>query len=104
MYGADASIVAEIAAGDADLAAPLHPELPYTGAEIVFAARHEMALGLDDALSRRTRCLLLDARAAAEIAPRAAAIMAAELGGDQAWIDEEISRFQTLAAGYTLQI
>ena len=94
--------MAEIAAADPDLSTPLHDDLPYTGAELVFAARHEMAEDLDDALSRRTRCILLDAAASIEVAPRAAAIMAAELGRDQAWIDSQVERFTTLADGYRL--
>ncbi len=102
MYGADAPVVRGIAASDAGLAAPVHADLPCTGAEIVHAVRHEMALGLDDVLSRRTRCILFDAGAAIEAAPRAAAIMAAELGRDQAWIDAEVDSFTTLANGYRL--
>ena len=102
MYGSDAAIVAAIAESDPELAKPLHEDLPYTGAEFVFAARHEMALDLDDALSRRTRCMLLDAAAAAEIAPRVAGIMAGELGFDQGWIDREVASFRELAAGYRL--
>ena len=62
-----------------------------------------MSCQLDDALSRRTRCMLLDAHAAAEIAPAAAGIMAAELGRDQAWIDAEVARFHRLAVGYMLE-
>ena len=102
MYGSDATIVSGIAADDPELARSLHEELPYTGAEIVFAARHEMAGNLDDALSRRTRCTLLDAAAAIEVAPRAASIMAAELGHDQTWIDAEVREFTALADGYRL--
>lgn len=103
MYGADASFVAAIAEGEPGLAERLHADLPYTGAEIAFAARHEMALDLDDALSRRTRCLLLDASAATEIAPAVAAILASELGRDQAWIDAEVASFRALAAGYRVE-
>ena len=103
MYGSDAARVASIATERPELAGPLHADLPYTGAEIAFAARHEMALGLDDALSRRTRCLLLDAKAAAEVAPRAAEIMAAELGRDRSWIEAEVAALRTLADGYTLR-
>jgi len=43
---------------------PLHPSLPYRGAEVVWAVRQEMARTVEDVLSRRTRALLLDARAA----------------------------------------
>lgn len=102
MYGSDGASVAAIAEADPSLAELLHPSLPYTGAEIAFAARQEMALDLDDALSRRTRCILLDATAATEAAPRAAEIMAAELGRDQAWIDAEVESFKSLADGYRL--
>ena len=102
MYGSDAPAVAEIAASDPELSKPLHDELPYTGAEIVYAARHEMAGNLDDALARRTRCILLDAAASIEIAPRAASIMAAELGHDQSWVDSQVEEFTGLADGYRL--
>ena len=102
MYGSDAAEVAAIAATDGTLASPLHEDLPYSGAEIVHAARSEMAVGLEDALARRTRCLLLDAEASLEVAPKVAALLAAELGRDQAWIDDELESYRSLAAGYRL--
>ena len=49
-------------AADPDLAEPLVPGLPYSRAEVVYAARHEMARTVDDVLSRRTRARLLGAR------------------------------------------
>ena len=61
-----------------------------------------MAVGLEDALARRTRCLLLDAEASLEIAPKVAALLAADLGRDQAWIDDELESYRSLAAGYRL--
>jgi glycerol-3-phosphate dehydrogenase len=102
MYGSDAAGILEIAASDPELAKPLHADLPYTGAEIAWAAREEMALDLDDALARRTRSLLLDASAAIEAAPRAAAILAAELGRDASWQAAQVAAFTTLADGYRL--
>ncbi|MGH7337182.1 MAG: glycerol-3-phosphate dehydrogenase/oxidase, partial [Myxococcota bacterium] len=63
VYGTDLAAVDAIARENPSLALPLHPRLPYTGAQIVFGARHEMARTLEDALARRTRALLLDARA-----------------------------------------
>lgn len=101
-YGADAAAVDAIAAERADLAEPLHPSLPYRGAEVVWAVREEMALTVEDVLARRTRCLLLDARASIEVAPRVAAIMADELGHDDAWSAEQVRQYRELAAGYTL--
>ena len=45
-------------------------DLPYTGAEVVWAARHEMARTVEDVLARRTRALFLNARAAEAMAPK----------------------------------
>lgn len=101
-YGSEAAELAALAAADPDRLGRLHPELPITGAQIVWAARHEMARTVEDALSRRTRALLLDAAAAAETAPAAAALLAAELGRDEAWQREQVAAFRRLAAGYRL--
>ncbi|QEL15191.1 glycerol-3-phosphate dehydrogenase/oxidase [Limnoglobus roseus] len=82
---------------------PLHPQLPYTEADIVRAVRHEMARTVEDVLSRRLRALILDADAAVEMAPRVAALMAAELGRDAAWEAEQVRAFTALARGYQLR-
>ncbi len=81
-----------IAAENPALAASLHPDFDYQKADIVTAARHEMAQTLEDALSRRTRCLLLNEKASLELAPEAARLMAGELGKDENWIKQQISR------------
>jgi glycerol-3-phosphate dehydrogenase len=47
-----------------------------------FAVRCEYARSVEDVLARRSRVLFLDARLAASIAERTAAILAEELGGD----------------------
>ena len=52
----------------AGLAAQLHPALPYIAAEVVWAARDEMARTVEDVLARRTRALFLNARAAMAMA------------------------------------
>lgn len=81
---------------------PLHPALPYTGAEVVWACRMEMARTVDDVLSRRTRALVLNARAALAAAPNIAALMSRELGRDDAWAQEQIKAFQQIAINYIL--
>ncbi len=83
-----------------NLSAPLHPKLPYSQGEVVWAARHEMALRVEDVLSRRTRALLLDAGAAMEAAPMAARLLATELGRDETWERQQVQDFTALAAGY----
>ena len=80
----------------------LHPELPYRGVHVVWAARQEMARTLEDVLSRRTRALLMNARASIEAAPKAAALLAAELGRDGAWQEEQVRSYTELAGGYLL--
>ncbi|HEY5741166.1 MAG TPA: glycerol-3-phosphate dehydrogenase C-terminal domain-containing protein, partial [Terrimicrobiaceae bacterium] len=99
-YGTDAESVAEIAAQDLALAEPLHPRLPYIKASVIWAARAEMALTVEDVLSRRTRALPLDARAAIEAAPATSRLLARELGKDAAWEADQVEKFERLAANY----
>jgi glycerol-3-phosphate dehydrogenase len=101
-YGADALIIQELARQEPALGEPLHEALPSLAAEVVFAARHEMARSVEDVLARRTRALFLDAEAAAEMAPRTAELLARELGRDAAWRDAQVEAFRELAAGYRL--
>jgi glycerol-3-phosphate dehydrogenase len=77
--------------------APLHSALPYTEAEVIWAVRQEMARTVEDVLARRTRALLLNARAAMEMAPRVAEILALELGRDTRG---QLAEFLKLATGY----
>ena len=100
VYGADAEAIRKLAAEDSSLAVLLDPDLPYIAAEIVWAARNEMARTVEDALARRTRALFLNARSASAMAPAVARILAAELGRDQAWVDEQIAGFRQLAEQY----
>ena len=87
---------------DPALAELLDPRLPYRGSHVVYAARHEMARTPEDVLARRTRSLLLDARASMDAAPRAAALLAAELGRDAAWCEAGVASYRELAHGYLL--
>jgi len=52
----------------------LDPALPYTEEDVRRAIREEMALSVDDVLSRRLRANFLDEAASARIAPKVAAI------------------------------
>jgi glycerol-3-phosphate dehydrogenase len=79
VYGSDATGVRAIMAEDAALAERLHPSLPYCGAEVVWAVRHEMARTAEDVLARRTRARFLNESAAKAIAPRVAELVAKEL-------------------------
>lgn len=99
-YGSDAQAIERIAAERPDLAAPIHPSLAEPAATVVWAACAELARTVEDVLARRVRLLFLDARAAIESAPRVAEILAAELGRDGEWVDQQVKTFRDLAAGY----
>ena len=79
---------------------PLHPNLPYCAGDVLWAARREMARSVEDVLARRTRALLLDARASAQCAPLVASLLAKELGRDERWQNDQVTAFRALADGY----
>ena len=81
---------------------PLSPLLPLTEAQIIYAIRYEMALNVEDVLSRRTRCLLLNAKECISIAPKVARIMRSELNAEENWEQEQIKLFLDLAKNYHL--
>jgi len=103
VYGADALLIQDLIRADPSLAAPLNPALPYCGAEVVWAARVEMARTVEDVLARRTRALFLNARAAMAMAPETARLLGAELGRDDAWQRQQVEAFHALANGYLVE-
>jgi glycerol-3-phosphate dehydrogenase len=102
LYGSDAPAIQALMDADASLSARLHDALPYTGAEVVWAARNEMARTVEDILARRLRALFLNARAAIEMAPRVAALLAAELDRSESWQSAQLESFRQVASCYSL--
>jgi glycerol-3-phosphate dehydrogenase len=100
VYGSDAPLIDELAVGDASLGAVLDEALPYIAAEVIWAARHEYARTVEDVLSRRTRALFLNARAAVRMAPKVAELLAKELKKDAAWQSSQLEAFSAVAKGY----
>ncbi len=100
VYGSDWSALRQLELGDPDLAKPIHPRLPHSSAAVIYAARHEMARTVEDVLSRRTRALLLDARAAMECAGQVAILLARELERSPEWCAHQEGQFAALARGY----
>ncbi len=103
VYGADAPYIQVLARERPEWQTQLHPELPYTAAEVVWVVRAEHARTVEDVLARRTRALFLNARAAVAIAPRIAELMAAELQRDAAWQAEQVRVFTEVAQGFLPQ-
>lgn len=102
VYGSDAEPINALIKAQPELARQLHPRLPYMKAQVIWAIQEEMARTVDDVLSRRLRALLLDARAAIDMAPAVAAILAAELGKDKTWEEEQVKAFAAIAKHYLL--
>lgn len=102
VYGADGLAIRDMARENPAWNAPLATELPYIGAEVIWACRHEMSRTVEDVLARRTRALFLNARAARQAAPRVAELMAAELQRDISWQERQVREFTELATGYFL--
>jgi len=102
LYGSDAPAVRRTMREQPGGDEPLHPNLPYFKGEVAWGVRREMARTVEDVLSRRTRSLLLDARASIAAAPEVAAIMAKELGHGANWQAEQVAAFTEVAQGYLL--
>ncbi|MNY49931.1 hypothetical protein D3C86_1854020 [compost metagenome] len=61
-----------------------------------------MAITLEDVLARRTRALLLDAKATVESAATVADLMANEMSKNNEWIDLQVASFRKTASNYML--
>ncbi|MEI7548340.1 MAG: glycerol-3-phosphate dehydrogenase C-terminal domain-containing protein, partial [Actinomycetota bacterium] len=97
-YGTLAVDVQALIDADATLGQPLVPGLQYTRAEAIHAVRHEMAITLDDVLTRRTRARLLDRASTLAAAPAVADLLAGELGWSAEDTARELARFTDMCA------
>ena len=99
-YGSDEIAIKKMIARRPLLGDKLHERLPFIKAEVIWAVQEEMARTVEDVLSRRTRALLLDAKASMEMAPETAKLMAAELRYGQDWENEQVLAYKELARNY----
>jgi glycerol-3-phosphate dehydrogenase len=88
-HGGETTAVLELASGRPELLEPLVAGLPYLRAEAVWAARQEMAVTLDDVLSRRTRCTIRRAIATTEAASEVGKLLEDEWGRSTAEVASE---------------
>ena len=100
-YGSDATLIRERINGTAK--EWISESLKIHKMQVHWAVENEMARTVEDVLSRRTRALLLNARESIRICREVANIMAADLGRDQQWIEEEVARYTDLAGQYILK-
>jgi glycerol-3-phosphate dehydrogenase len=103
VYGSDAIAIQEMIRSHPERGRQLHEALPYVEGEAIWAARWEMARSVEDVLARRTRALLLNARAAIAMAPRVAELLAEELDQESAWRRAQVASFTELAVSYLPQ-
>ena len=102
IYGSDIPAIKALEKENPANAERIHSNYEYTVAEVIWAAREEMAQTVEDVLARRVRLLFLDARAAIDATPKVAQILATELGKDQSWVDSQVAEFKKIAKGYLL--
>ena len=91
-HGTEAPAVVALGA-ELGLLRPLVPGRVFLEAEVAWAARHELALSLDDVLARRARLAQELPDRAAAIAPRVARILGAELDWAEARQELEIDAY-----------
>jgi glycerol-3-phosphate dehydrogenase len=87
-YGSMVHEVLAVADGEPDLLRPLPAAPDYLQVEIVYAASHEGALHLEDALTRRTRISIEYPHRGVDCADQVARLMGRVLG----WDDKRIAR------------
>jgi glycerol-3-phosphate dehydrogenase len=92
-YGSLAEEVLELIEKDRSLSQPLEGADDYLRAEVVYAASHEGATHLEDALARRTRVSFETFHRGVSSARPAAELMAATLGWDGERIEREIAHY-----------
>ena len=98
-YGSDALQIQNLMQAEPKLGDFIFKE-SIISAEVVWAVENEMALTVDDFLSRRRRALILDAQAAVDIAPLIAKLMAAKLNKKKKWQKEQVDAFIRKAKKY----
>ena len=102
VYGSNAEEIKLLYLQSPALKAPLLEGFEPIKAEVIWAVRNEMARTVEDVLARRLRVLFLNSRAAIQMAPVVAEIMASELHYSKEWQDEQVKSFQKVADHYLL--
>lgn len=103
IYGADAEKIQQLIIENQDLAEKIHPNYPYTKAEVLWFVSHEMAETVEDVLARRIRLLFLDTKAAIESAAVVARLLAKAKNKPLQWQEEQVEQFTVLAQQYLVR-
>ena len=95
-YGDRALVLLDLIREEPALGKRIVSDLPYTMAEVVYACRYEMAVTLDDILTRRLHVNFEAWGRAIDVAPVVAKRMAAELGWDAAEQKRQVAAYHPL--------
>lgn len=105
-FGTRASYVIDLIKEEPELAAPIVEGLAAIRAEVVFAIREEMAVSIEDVLSRRIGLQTHSWKHAISAAPAVADLLSRELGwskaGKQKTLDEYIAKIRESIANANL--
>jgi glycerol-3-phosphate dehydrogenase len=93
-FGTHAEKILELGRANPELAQPIVPGYSPLRAEIIYAACEEMAMSIEDVLSRRIGLQLLSWKAARDAAPLTAALLGKELCWDAAFERNEVKTYQ----------
>ncbi|MEO6036783.1 MAG: FAD-dependent oxidoreductase, partial [Saprospiraceae bacterium] len=99
-YGSQASRVGDLIRIEPAWAERLHADFPFIRAEVVYAARNEMACSLRDFLARRIRLEILDWEAVQQVIPVVAGLLGQELGWTSTEVLESARRYNTLVQDF----
>jgi glycerol-3-phosphate dehydrogenase len=97
-YGSEAVAVANLVRRDAALGEALVLGHPVIAAEVVYQARREMAMTVEDVLVRRTHLFHTHAQQAVAAAPRVARLLGRELGWDERENERQAQAYRDEAA------
>ena len=103
VYGSNVDQIYKIEKENPALKEKLHPDLPYSFSQVVYACKYEMAQTVEDVLSRRLRATFLDAKAAIASAPKVAELMKGVLQKSDPWEKKEILGYQKVANSYVVK-
>ena len=101
VYGTDIEKIKKIDSNEFNKS--LSKKIYITKNQIIWSIRNEMAMTLEDILSRRTRCLFIDALETIKIAPIVCKIMSEELKESKKWMENQLKNFTTLANNYIIK-
>jgi glycerol-3-phosphate dehydrogenase len=103
-FGTDAPAVLDIAKHRPELYAPITEGALPIQAEVLYCIRQEMAVSIEDILSRRLGLQQYDWKLAIQAAPVVASHLANELGWSDPHKDDEIRRYATKIDGFLVAI